>query len=98
MEDFIQLKEENPLDPIDITIFKEHIQKSLINIIHSLPKIEKRLVLEKSLIPKLSFFINDVSLLVGEQVKKEILNLGKGISIDSEIMIFLIPGKIKFLN
>ena len=98
MEDFIQLKEENPLDPIDITIFKEHIQKSLINIIHSLPKIEKRLVLEKSLIPKLSFFINDISLLVGEQVKKEILNLGKGISIDSEIMIFLIPGKIKFLN
>ena len=71
MEDFIQPSEENPIEPIDISIFKEHIQKSLIRIIHSLPKVEKRLVLEKSLIPKLSFFINDISLVINEQVKKE---------------------------
>ena len=98
MEDFIQPSEENPIEPIDISIFKEHIQKSLINIIHNLPKVEKRLVLENSLIPKLSFFINDISLLINEQVKKEIFKLGKEVSIDSEIMIFLIPGKINFLK
>ena len=57
MEDFILPSDENPIEPIDISIFKEHIQKSLINIIHSLPKVDKRLVLENSLIPKLSFFI-----------------------------------------
>ncbi len=98
MEDFIQPSEENPIEPIDISIFKEHIQKSLIRIIHSLPKVEKRLVLEKSLIPKLSFFINDISLLINEQVKKEIFNLEKKITIDCEIILFLIPSKINFLN
>jgi hypothetical protein len=39
MEDFIQPSEENPIEPIDISIFKEHIQKSLIRINHSLPKV-----------------------------------------------------------
>ncbi len=88
----------NPVDPIDLSIFKEHIQKSLMNIIISLPKVEKRLVLEKSIIPKLSFFINDITILRNEQIKKEILNLNKNITIDCEIMIFLIPGKIIFLK
>ena len=98
MEDFIQPKDENPVDPIDLSIFKEHIQKTLLNIITSLPKIEKRLVLESSIIPKLSFFFNDISILVNEQVKKEIINLNKNMKIDTEIMIFLIPGKIQFLK
>ena len=98
MEDFIQPKDENPVDPIDLSIFKDHIQNSLLNIIKSLSKTEKRLVLENSIIPKLSFFINDISILVNEQVKKEILNLNKNIKIDTEIMIFLIPGKIQFLK
>ena len=98
MEDFIQPKDENPVDPIDLSIFKDHIQNSLLNIIKSLSKTEKRLVLENSIIPKLSFFINDISILVNEQVKKEILNLNKNIKIDTAIMIFLIPGKIQFLK
>ena len=98
MEDFIQPKDENPVDPIDLSIFKEHIQNSLLNIIKSLPKIEKRLVLEHSIIPKLSFFINDISILLEEHVKKDIFNLNKNIKIDTEIMIFLIPGKIQFLK
>ena len=63
MEDFIQYNDINPVEPIDLSIFKDHIQKSLLNIINSLPKVEKRLVLESSLIPKISFFINDISIL-----------------------------------
>ena len=98
MEDFIQPTDENPVDPIDLSIFKEHIQKSLMNIIISLPKVEKRLVLEKSIIPKLSFFINDITILRNEQIKKEILNLNKNIIIDCEIMIFLIPRKNNFFK
>ena len=97
MEDFIQYNDINPIEPIDLSIFKDHIQKSLLNIISSLPKVEKRLILESSLIPKISFFINDISMLRNIQVKKEIYHMGKAINIDSEIMIFLIPSKLLYL-
>ncbi len=97
MEDFIQYNDINPIEPIDLSIFKEHIQKSLLNIISSLPKVEKRLILESSLIPKISFFINDISMLRNIQVKKEIYHMGKAINVDSEIMIFLIPSKLLYL-
>ena len=97
MEDFIQLNDVNPVEPIDLGIFKEHIKKCLLDIIQSLPKVEKRLVLENSLISKLSFFINDVSILLKQQVKKEIFHMGKTINVDSEVMIFLVPGKLFFL-
>ena len=98
MEDFTEFIDVNPVAPIDLGIFKEHIKKCLIDILTPLPKVEKRLVLEKSIIPKLSFFINDITILRNEQIKKEILNLNKNIIIDCEIMIFLIPGKIIFLK
>ena len=97
MEDFILYNDVNPVDPIDLGIFKEHIKKCLLDIIKSLPKVEKRLVLENSLISKLSFFINDISILIKQQVKKEIFHMGKTINVDSEIMIFLVPGKLFFL-
>ena len=97
MEDFIQYNDINPIEPIDLSIFKDHIQKSLLNIISSLPKVEKRLILESSLIPKISFFINDISMLRNIQVKKEIYHMGKAINVDSEIMIFLIPSKLLYL-
>ena len=48
MEDFIQLSDENPVDPIDLSIFKEHIKQSLLNILDTLPKEDKILVLEES--------------------------------------------------
>ena len=97
MEDFIQYNDINPSEPIDLSIFKDHIQKTLLNIISSLPKVEKRLILESSLIPKISFFINDISMLRNIQVKKEIYHMGKAINVDSEIMIFLIPSKLLYL-
>ena len=97
MEDFIQYNDINPVEPIDLSIFKDHIQKSLLNIINSLPKAEKRLVLESSLIPKISFFINDISILRNVQVKKEIYHMGKMVDVDSDIMIFIIPSKLFYL-
>ena len=60
----------------------------MLDIIKSLPKVEKSLVLENSLISKLSFFINDISILIKQQVKKEIFHMGKTINVDSEIMFF----------
>ena len=97
MEDFIQYNDINPVEPIDLSIFKDHIQKSLLNIISCLPKVEKRLVLESSLIPKISFFINDISILRNVQVKKEIYHMGKIVDVDSDIMIFIIPSKLFYL-
>ena len=88
MEDFIRYNDLNPVDPIDLGIFKKHIKKCLLDIIKSLPKVEKSLVLENSLISKLSFFINDISILINQQVKKEIFHMGKTINVDSEIMFF----------
>ena len=97
MEDFIQYNDINPIEPIDLSIFKDHIQKTLLNIISSLPKVEKRLILESSLIPKISFFINDISMLRNIQVKKEIYHMGKAINVDSETMTLLIPSKLLYL-
>ena len=97
MEDFTEFIDVNPVAPIDLGIFKEHIKKCLIDILTPLPKVEKRLVLENSLISKLNFFINDISILRKQLVKKEIFHMGKTINVDSEIMIFLVPGKLFFL-
>ena len=62
MDDFFQYKDENPNEPIDLSIFKDHIKLTFLDMIKSMPKVEKRLVLERSLIPKLDFFINDISI------------------------------------
>ena len=97
MDDFIQYKDENPNEPIDLSIFKDHIKLTFLDMIKSMPKVEKRLVLERSLIPKLDFFINDISIIREEQVKKEIYYMGKTINVDSEVMIFLVPIQLLYL-
>ena len=54
MEDFLSLEENNPLAPIDLSIFKDHIEESLLGILSSLPKVEKTLIVDKSCVSALT--------------------------------------------
>lgn len=88
-----EFKNENPVDPIDLSIFKEHIENNLLNILDSLPKIEKSLVLDKSCIPKLNFFTT-LDQLKTRKVRKELIMLKEGtLMADSPIIIYIIPPK-----
>ena len=98
MEDFIQLSEENPVDPIDLSIFKEHIKKSLLNILDTLPKEDKILVLEESCIPKINFF-TDLAPLQERGIKDRLLKLKPNTMIpDKKIIVYIIPAKQEFLD
>ena len=50
-----EIKEENPVDPIELSIFKEHVENNFLNILDSLPKTEKCSVYEESCLSKLLF-------------------------------------------
>ena len=71
MEDFLSLEENNPLAPIDLSIFKDHIEESLLGILSSLPKVEKTLIVDKSCVSALNYFTN-ISKLEKEMVRKEL--------------------------
>ena len=88
-----EVKNENPVDPIELSIFKEHIKNNFLNIIESLPKIEKYLILDKSCEQKLNFIIPIQELKTKKLIKeKEILSeISSGA--DSPIVIYLIPPK-----
>ena len=66
--------EENPLYPIDLSIFKDQIREQLLNILNSLPKKEKTLILEKTCLSKLNYLTSRENL-KELQVRKEILFL-----------------------
>ena len=88
-----EFKEENPVDPIDLSIFKENIENNLLNILSSLPKLQKCLVLDKSCIQKLNFFTT-LEKLRAENVRKELIILKPGtLMADSPIIVYLIPPK-----
>ena len=84
-------KDENPIDPIDLSIFREHIENNLLTIIDSLPKVEKTLVLDKSTFKKKDF-ITRPEKLASLKIKKDIITLKPGnLMVDSPIIIYLIP-------
>ena len=88
-----ELKDENPVDPIDLSIFKEHIESNLLNIIGSLSKSEKVIILENSLISKLNFFTT-MEKLKKLNVKQKLIILKRGtLMADSPIFVYLIPPK-----
>ena len=73
-----EIKDENPVDPIELSIFKEHVENNLLNILDSLPKTEKRLVYEESCLPKLLFFTTREKL-ISKKVQKDFIKLKSGI-------------------
>ena len=88
-----EFKDENPVDPIDLSIFKENIENNLLTILSSLPKLQKCLVLDKSCIQKLNFFTT-LEKLRAENVRKELIILKPGtLMADSPIIVYLIPPK-----
>ena len=90
--------EENPVEPIDLTIFKEHIQQSLLNILDTLPKVEKTLVLENSCISKLNF-CTKLDPLKERQVSDSISILKPTIPItNSPLILYIIPAKKEFVE
>ena len=49
--------DENPVSPVDLSIFKESLEQNLITILDLLPNQEKSLIIEESCITKFGFFI-----------------------------------------
>ena len=90
--------EENPVSPIDLTIFKEQIEQNLFNIIDLLPKQEKSLILEKSCISKLNFFTK-IEPLRQRQVKENISILkSTPPAVNTPILLYLTPSKKEILE
>jgi hypothetical protein len=86
--------EDNPVNPIDLTIFKDQIRQSLLNILDTLPKVEKTLVLEKSCVSKLNY-LTSLESLKERQIRKEItiLNSSPFVS-DCPIIIYITTPKL----
>ena len=84
-------KDENPVDPIDLSIFKENIENNLLSILDSLPKLEKTLVLDKTCKERLNFFTT-LEKLKQLKVRVPLILLKQGILMaDSPIIVYLIP-------
>ena len=85
--------DDNPVSPIDLSIFKEQIELNLLNIIDLIPKQEKSLVIEKSLISKLNFIIK-MDPLKQRQVNEKIsiLNTFPPV-VKTPILLYIIPPK-----
>ena len=82
--------EENPIYPIDLSIFKDQIRQTFLSILDSLPKVEKTLVLEKSCISKLNYLTSREHL-KEYQVRTDMLILNSSSLIsDSPILIYII--------
>ena len=87
--------EENPVYPIDLSIFKDQIRQTLLNILDTLPPVEKTLVLEKSCISKLNY-LTSLEPLKERQVRKELIILKSGSFIsDCPIIIYIITPQIE---
>ena len=93
-----EIKDENPVDPIELSIFKEHVENNLLNILDSLPKTEKRLVYEESCLPKLLFFTTREKL-ISKKVQKDFIKLKSGILMAGcPTIIYIIPPKKECLE
>ena len=87
--------EENPIFPIDLSIFKDQIRQSFLSILDLLPKVEKTLVLEKACVSKLNY-LTSREYLKEYQIRGEfiILNTSSFIS-DSPIIIYIITPNLE---
>ena len=90
--------EENPIFPVDLSIFKDQIRQSLLSILDTLPKVEKSLILEKSCISKLNY-LTSLESLEERQVRKDITILKSASFIsDSPIIIYIITPDLENLK
>lgn len=89
---------DNPVDPIDISLFKEHTCQSLLKILDSLPNEEKTLIIEKSCISKLNY-ITSLDPLIERKVRKDLVLLeSKKFIAPTPILIYMLPPSIESLK
>ena len=91
-------EEDNPVFPIDLTIFKEQIEQNLLNILDSMPKQEKTLIIEKSLISKLNFFTK-LEPLRKRQVHEKLSTFSNEPPTQkTPILLYMIPSNVDLLE
>lgn len=89
---------ENPVEPIDLYLFKEHTCQSLLNILDNMPKEEKTLIIEKSCISKLNY-ITSLEPLIERKVRKNLVLLEeKSFLSPSPILIYMISPLVDSLK
>ena len=89
---------DNPVDPIEISLFKEHTCQYLLNLLDNLPKEEKTLIIEKSCISKLNY-ITSLDPLIERKVRKDLVLLeAKNFVSPTPILIYMISPSITSLK
>ena len=87
--------EENPIYPIDLSIFKDQIRQTLLSILDTLPPVEKTLILEKSCISKLNY-LTSLEPLKERKVKKELIVLKSTSFVsDCPIIVYIITPQLE---
>ena len=85
--------DENPVSPIDLSIFKESLEQNLITILDLLPSQEKSLIIEESCITKFGFFIKTDFLTQRQFTKKIFLLQNSPPDTQSPVLLYIIPPK-----
>ena len=87
--------EDNPIYPIDLSIFKDQIRQTLLSILDTLPPVEKTLILEKSCISKLNY-LTSLEPLKERKVKKELIVLKSTSFVsDCPIIVYIITPQLE---
>ena len=89
---------DNPVDPIELSLFKEHTCQFLLNLLDDLPKEEKTLIIDKSCISKLNY-ITSLDPLIERKVRKDLVLLeAKNFVSPTPILIYMIPPSLPCLK
>ena len=91
-------KEENPVSPIDLTIFKESFEQNFLTILDLLQNQERSLIIEESCITKFGFFIKTDILIQKKFQKKIYLLENSPPQTQSPILVYIIPPKKECLE
>ena len=91
-------KEENPVSPIDLTIFKESFEQNFLTILDLLQNLERSLIIEESCISKFGFFIKTDILIQKKFQKKIYLLENSPPQTQSPILVYIIPPKKECLE
>ena len=91
-------KEENPVSPIDLTIFKESFEQNFLTILDLLQNQERSLIIEESCITKFGFFIKTDILIQKKFQKKIYLLENTPPQTQSPILVYIIPPKKECLE
>ena len=91
-------KEDNPVSPIDLTIFKESFEQNFLTILDLLQNQERSLIIEESCISKFGFFIKTDILIQKKFQKKIYLLENSPPQTQSPILVYIIPPKKECLE